>query len=67
MVFSTGVYVVTGIVAFVLAVGVFLVLKARHPNERNEGFLWSEAQRIGAVGLAVVLLGGLVFITLWYS
>jgi hypothetical protein len=67
MVFSTGVYVVAGMVAFVLAVGVLLVLKARHPNERNERFLWSEAQRIGAVGLAVVVLGGLVFITLWYS
>jgi multisubunit Na+/H+ antiporter MnhB subunit len=67
VVFSTGVYVVTGIVVFALAVGVFLVLKARHPNARNERFLWSEAQRIAAVGLAVVVLGGLVFITLRYS
>jgi hypothetical protein len=65
--FSTGVYVATGIVAFALAVMVFLVLKARHANEKNERFLWSEAERIAAVVAAVVVIGGLVFITLRYS
>ena len=65
--FSTGIYVVTGVVAFIVSVAVFAVLRARHPKERDERFLWSEAQRIAGVGLAVVLLGGVVFITLRYS
>ena len=65
--FGAGVYVVMGIVAFGLAVVVFLVLKMRHPNERNERFLWSEAERIAAVLLAVVVIGGLLYITLRYS
>ena len=65
--FSTAVYIVTGIVAFALAAVIFAVLKARHPNERNEKFLWSEAERIAIAALAVVFFGGLIFITLRYS
>ena len=64
---STAVYIVAGIVAFALALIIFAVLRARRPNERTEKFLWSEAERIAVAVLAVVFVGGLVFITLRYS
>ena len=60
-------YVVGGIVLFVISIAVAVVLKARYPNERNDAFLWAEAQRIGGAILAIALIGGLLFVTLRYS
>jgi hypothetical protein len=63
----TIIWVLGGIALFVLALVVVGVLKARHPHERDEGFLWAEAQRIAGGILVAVLVGGLILITLRYS
>jgi hypothetical protein len=60
-------YIGGGVVLFVISLAVVAVLKARHPNERNDAFLWAEAQRIGGALLVVALIAGLIFITLKYS
>jgi Co/Zn/Cd efflux system component len=65
--FPTATYIAIGTILFVISIGVVAVLKARHPNERNEAFLWAKAQRIGGVILVVALIGSLIFITFRYS
>jgi hypothetical protein len=60
-------YAVTGVVLFAISIAVVAVLRARHPHERNEAFLWAEAQRIGGIILVVTVIATLVFVTLRYS
>jgi multisubunit Na+/H+ antiporter MnhB subunit len=61
-------YAIAGIVVLVVTIGVFAVLKGRHPKEKNGRFLlWLEAERIASLGLAVALFCILLFVTLRYS